>query len=244
MFRIVSEIAGGSVHDVAATGSSLNLDRQALLEAARRARFTWLCNPNNPTGEQLPVEFIDEVASITQGIVAVDEAYFEISGITANQLIDSHPNLVIIRTLSKAFGLAGARVGYAIAGPEISATLRRVRPPGSISIASEFLGVRALTDVDRIRQRVNQLIDSRESLRSALEEMGLAVNDSAGNFLLVHAPAGAAAQALLLKGLVVRTFPPTSILAGAMRITVRKPEENARLIQSLASHLKVRASLM
>jgi histidinol-phosphate aminotransferase len=241
MFRIVSEIAGGSVEDVPATGPSFGLDRRAFIAAARRARFIWLCNPNNPTGELLPVEFVEEIASSTEGIVGVDEAYFEISGVTANQLIDLHPNLVIVRTLSKAFGLAGARVGYAIAGHEISATLRRVRPPGSISTISELLAVRALTDVDAMRQRVKQLIDSRASLRSALQEIGLTVNDSAGNFLLVHPPAGAAAQGLLLQGLVVRTFPATSILAGAMRITVRKPEENAHLIRGLATHLRVRA---
>src|SRR5207302_85410 len=130
MFRILSGMAGGMLDEVPAI--DLRLDRATFLERARRADLTWICNPNNPTGELLPLSFVEEVASVAGGVLAVDEAYVETSGVTAVPLIDRMANLVVIRTLSKAFGLAGVRVGYALAGPAISAVLRRVRPPGSI----------------------------------------------------------------------------------------------------------------
>jgi len=231
MFRIVSEIAGGRVDAVPAAG--LDLDQDRFLGAARHARLTWLCNPNNPTGELLPVGFIEKLAEASPGVVAVDEAYFEFSGVTAVGLIARFPNLVLIRTLSKAFGLAGVRVGYALAGPRISAALRRVRPPGSISVVSEGLGVHALRDQHGMRQRVSSIVDSRETLYGELARLALEVRPSAANFLLVRAGDGAGPW-LLRRGLVVRTFPSGSPLAGFIRITVRTADENARLVEAMS----------
>ena len=231
MFRIVSEVAGGRV--IAVPTADLRLDLERFLDAVRHARLTWLCNPNNPTGEVLPVSVVAQLVESAPGIVAVDEAYVEFSGITAAELIAQCPNLVIIRTLSKAFGLAGVRVGYALAGPAISQALRRVRPPGSLSVVSEALAVHALGDQEGMRRRVTQIIDARETLRTALAKLGLDVLPSAGNFLLVRTGDGAAA-ALLRQGLVVRTFPVGSPLAGLIRITVRTEEANARLVQALS----------
>jgi histidinol-phosphate aminotransferase len=147
-------------------------------------------------------------------------------------LIDRMPNVVLVRSLSKGFGLAGVRVGYALAGAAISDALRRVRPPGSISVLSAALGAQALTDVAGMRQHVRQIKDERARLRRELQGLGLEVRDSAANFLLVRT-GRQAAPALLKRGLVVRNFPTTSPLAEYIRITVRLPEENARLISAL-----------
>jgi histidinol dehydrogenase len=231
MFRIVSEMAGGRVEAV--PGAGLDLDQERFLQRSRYARLTWLCNPNNPTGELLPLGFIETVVEGTPGVVAVDEAYFEFSGVTAAGLIARFPNLVVVRTLSKAFGLAGVRVGYALAGTRISAALRRVRPPGSISVLSEALGVEALRRQDEMRKRVSAIAASRDTLSSALAELGLEVHPAAGNFLLVRTGTGAAPW-LLRRGLVVRTFPSASPLKEFVRITVRTVEENARLVDVLA----------
>ena len=230
MFRILTEMAGGSIDEVMAV--DLRLDRAAFLEHARQARLTWLCNPNNPTGELLPAEFVEEVAATTDGVLVVDEAYFETSGVTALPLIDSTPNVVVVRSLSKGFGLAGVRVGYALAGGAISDALRRVRPPGSISVVSAALGAQALTDVDGMRQRVQQIKAERVRLLQQLRALDLEVRDSAANFLLVRT-GRSAAPALLKRGLVVRTFPTTSPLAEYIRVTVRRPEENDRLVAAL-----------
>lgn len=230
MFRILTEMAGGSIDEVRSI--DLHLDRRAFLERGRDARLIWLCNPNNPTGELLPLDFVEEVAVATDGVLVVDEAYFETSGVTAVPLIDQMPNVVIVRTLSKGFGLAGVRVGYALGGAAISEALRRVRPPGSISVVSAALGAQALTDVAGMRQRVRQVKDERARLRRELQAIGLEVRDSAANFLLVQTGRSAAA-ALLKKGMVVRTFPATSLLAEYMRVTVRQPAENDRLVAAL-----------
>ena len=230
MFRILTDIAGGQIDEVPMT--DLRLDRAAFLHKAGMAGLTWLCNPNNPTGELLPLEFVAEVAQTTAGVLVVDEAYFEISGVTALPLIESMPNVVICRTLSKAFGLAGVRVGYALAGPAISDALRRVRPPGSISVVSEALGAKSMRDLDGMRQRVAVIKAERERLSAQLAELGLEVRDSAANFLLVHA-GREAAPALLRSGLVVRTFGSSHPLADYIRVTVRRPEENARLVAAL-----------
>jgi histidinol-phosphate aminotransferase len=230
MFRILTEMAGGSIDAVRAT--NLHLDRRGFLEHARGARLTWLCNPNNPTGELLPLEYVEQVAVAIDGVLVVDEAYFETSGVTAQPLIERLPNLVVVRTLSKAFGLAGVRVGYALAGAAISDALRRVRPPGSISVVSAALGAQALSDISGMHQRVHQVKAERARLRRGLQALDLEVRDSAANFLLIQT-GRSAAPALLKKGLVVRTFPATSILAEYIRVTVRRPEENDRLIAAL-----------
>lgn len=233
MFRILTEIAGGQIEEVPMR--DLRLDREAFVARVSRAGLTWLCNPNNPTGELLPFEFIAQVAQATPGVLVVDEAYFEMAGVTALPLIESMPNVVISRTLSKAFGLAGVRVGYALAGPAISDALRRVRPPGSISVVSEALGARSLQDLEGMRRRVATIASERERLRGELVKLGLEVLPSAANFLLVHAGRGAAPDLLKL-GLVVRTFGATHPLAEYIRVTVRKPDENERLIEALRQY--------
>jgi histidinol-phosphate aminotransferase len=232
MFRILTEMAGGAVDEVSAI--DLRLNRPAFLERARHARLTWVCNPNNPTGELLPLDFIEELAAGAGGVIAVDEAYFEVSGITALPLTERWPNLVIVRTLSKAFGLAGVRVGYALAGPAISAALRLVRPPGSISVVSAALGVQALSDPGGMRRRVQMITEERTRLQRELAARGFEVRDSAANFVLVRTGRSVAPR-LLAAGLVVRTFPASSPLTEYIRITVRKPEENARLVAALSA---------
>jgi histidinol-phosphate aminotransferase len=230
MFTVLTEMAGGHLEVVPAI--DLRLDRSRFLEQARRARVTWLSNPNNPTGELLPLDFIAELAAVAGGLLVIDEAYFEMSGVTAVPLVDQQPNLAIVRTLSKGFGLAGVRVGYGIAGPAISDVLRRVRPPGSVSGVSAALGVQALSDIAGMRDRVERIARERARLAAELAGLGLDVRDSAANFLLVRA-GREAASLLLRRGLVVRTFPASSVLVDYIRITVRKPEENARLIAAL-----------
>ncbi len=216
MFTVLTEMAGGTIDAVPAV--DLRVDRQPFLDRARRARLTWLSNPNNPTGELLPFDYV--------------EAYYEMSGVTGLPLIDRMPNVVVVRTLSKAFGLAGARVGYALAGPAISQALRRVRPPGSISVLSAALAVESLTDLKGMRERVERITSERTRLQHELAGLGLEVRESAANFLLVRA-GRQLAPVLLRSGLVVRTFPAGSQLADFIRVTVRLPQENDRLIAAV-----------
>ena len=235
MYLTLTEAAGGL--PVMAPVS----EPDGVMRSARQARVTWLCNPNNPTGELLPTGFVDELARQSAGLVVVDEAYFEFSQSTCVPLVRELGNLVVVRTLSKAFGLAGARVGYAISGPEVAATLARVRPPASLSTTSAALGTRALKDAPTMRARVQALLQDRQSLAGAIRAMGFTVYPSSTNFLLVSCPLGLA-DFLESKGLVVRRFPQGHALRGWMRVTVRSGRENARLLERLAAWDGPRAS--
>src|SRR3989440_3247477 len=144
MFTVLTEMAGGALHAVRSI--DLRLDRGAFLQQSRDAQLTWLSNPNNPTGELQPLDFIEELAAGSHGVVVIDEAYFELSGVTVAGLIERLPNLVVVRTLSKGVALAGVRGGYSLPGPPISSVLPRVWPPGRVSVIPAAPGVQALHD--------------------------------------------------------------------------------------------------
>ncbi len=233
LFGVVTVILDGQPVEVARR-PDFALDIPAILAAARAAGVVFLCNPNNPTGTLSGLDEIEEIAGQVPGAVVVDEAYYEFGKVSAVGLIASHPNVVVIRTFSKAFGLASARVGYAIAHPGVSARLNQVRPPTSVSRASVRLAEAALADLGAMRRRVRALEREREALSSGLRRLGLRVLPSRANFLLVEVPqARAVAQELLRKALVVRTFAEGSSLAGWLRLTVRTRSDDRRLLEAL-----------
>jgi histidinol-phosphate aminotransferase len=227
MFTVVTEAAGGEVVTVPADSPD------HLLQAARRARLTFVCNPNNPTGGLIPAGRIEELAAASPGVVVVDEAYYEFSGVTCAGLVMQLPNLVVVRTLSKAFGLAGARVGYALSGPALAATLARLRPPASVSATSAALATCALGAAGEMRARVALLRRWGEELERGIGELGFGVRSSAANFLLATCPQGLP-EFLATRGLVVRAFSTGHPLHGWMRVTIRSEAENARLLDALA----------
>lgn len=228
MFTIASRIAG-AVPRMVASDQRFAIDRDGLLAAAAGADVTWIANPDNPTGALLPQQFLRDVASASPGVVVVDEAYAEFTGASALEWIGDAPNLVVIRTLSKAFGLAGMRVGYLVASPDVVATLHKLRPPASISVVSAHVGAAALGRAGEVRDRVRALVAVRHSLARAVAETGRPVIEGAANFILAQLEPGAVERALAA-GLVLRSFGPGHRLHDWSRITVRSPEENARLL--------------
>jgi histidinol-phosphate/aromatic aminotransferase/cobyric acid decarboxylase-like protein len=176
--------------------------------------LTICCRPNNPTGG------LGELPQARP--LLVDEAYFEYSGVTAVDLIEE--GIVVIRTFSKAFGLAGARVGYALAGREIAAALRERQHPAPLSTLSAALALAALASPPDVRP----ILDERERLARRLRELGFEPWPSHANFLFVPVdePAGFADR-LLQRGLAVRPVP------AGIRITVRNEEDDERLLQAL-----------
>jgi len=229
--RVVSELAGGWITPVPATG--WQSDREQLLRRAAHARLTWLCNPNNPTGEILPLEFIAELATASPGLVVVDEAYYEFAGVSAVGLVSQFNNLVVVRTLSKAFGLAGLRVGYSISDPAVAGALARVRPPGSISTVAAAIATLAVQAPTAMLARVTRVRELRNQLADELEKIGLEVRRTEANFLLVATPP-ALPDRLAARGLVVRGYREPGPMAGWSRVTVRSEPENARLVDAIA----------
>jgi histidinol dehydrogenase len=228
--RVVSQLAGGRILAVPAT--DWQADRNQLLRQSEHARLTWLCNPNNPTGEILPLEFIGQLATASPGVVVVDEAYYEFAGVTAVGLVAQLPNLVVVRTLSKAFGLAGLRVGYAISDPAVAAAVGRVRPPGSISSLAAAIATRAVEAPAAMLAGVARLGGLRSVLAEELEKLGLEVRRTTANFLLVATPPALPGW-LSDRGLVVRTYGDQGSMAGWSRVTVRSERENARLVEAI-----------
>jgi histidinol dehydrogenase len=232
MFAVVTTILDGQPVGVPRR-PDFSLDVQAVVEAARSAGAVFLCNPNNPTGTLTPLKDIAAIARQVSCAVLVDEAYYEFGQVSASALIARHPNVVVIRTFSKAFALASARVGYSIAHPAVAKHLNQVRPPTSVSRASVRLAEAALSDLAGMRRRVQSIERERARLAADLRKLRLAVAPSHANFLLVQVPqAGRVAQALQREGLVLRTFVDEP-LAQHLRITVRTRADNARLVEAL-----------
>lgn len=227
----------------AADGFALNVP--AIERALPGAAVVWLCAPNNPTGAPEPLATIERVLEGAAALgsiaplVVVDEAYFEFWRETAVPLRERYANLVVVRTVSKAFALAGIRVGYAVAARPTIERLERVRPPGSISTISAAVATAALGEPELARENVRHLEAERAWLSARLAEAGWHPHPSVTNFLLVrvgdHAAAEAASERLLRGGIVPRTFGPANPLRGHLRLTVRSRPENARLLEVISA---------
>jgi histidinol-phosphate aminotransferase len=203
---------------------------------AETSDITWLCVPNNPTGERIPDAYLAEVVEKARGIVVIDAAYAEFSGDRWAQWVEAYDNLIVLQTLSKAFGLAALRVGYSVASPDLSALLDAVRPPGSISTLSERIACVALKDHSRMERFVRFVSKERDRFATLLVSVGFGVYPSSANFLLCHVGPEARnlAQGLLTKGLVVRSYPHDHMLGDHLRFTVRSKIENDRLVETIA----------
>jgi histidinol-phosphate aminotransferase len=248
MYRVLTEQRGATVVAVARLGADADwaLDPTATRAAVRDAdaSVVWLCSPNNPTALAEPNGAIADLLgalaadAATAGreppIVVLDEAYAEFVGASLSGLRPTYPNLIVVRTASKAYALAGLRVGFAVARPEVIARLNPFRPPGSVSTVSVTLVTEALLDPTILAANLDRVERERARLGDALRAAGWSVGPSVTNFLLVDfgsvEAAAAAAEALLTHGLVPRTFGAGHILADHLRLTVRDPAENDRLI--------------
>ena len=249
MFRVLTEQRGAVAVLVPrlGPGEGYAIDVPAIREAARDAALVWLCSPNNPTAQPEPDGTIETLLRMIAAdaaadgrplpIVVIDEAYAEFVGRSLADLRLEHPNAIVIRTASKAYALAGLRVGFAIARPELVARMNPIRPPGSVSTVSVTVVTEALLDDALAAGNVARVSAERNRLIGALNEAGWSVGPSVTNFVLVDLEsvdrAAAAAEALLQRGLVPRTFPETHPLPDHLRLTVRSPEQNDRLIEAV-----------
>jgi histidinol-phosphate aminotransferase len=237
MFRVVTESVGGSILKVP-LDAHWDLPLVALLEAVRdpSVGVVWLCSPNNPTGRLLDAELVEAVLQATpDALVVLDEAYAEISGVTLAPVVLGAPNGVLVRTFSKGYGLAGARVGYLVGNAEITRTVESVRLPQNMTAFGIAAACRALEDQPGLAERVAEIVVERERFTAELRRRGWLVVPSAGNFILARPPRSAAEIAAWLQGggLIVRSFPGHPRMNDWLRLTVRAPEEDDRLLSRL-----------
>ena len=246
MYRVCTEQRGASVVAVPRRPADEGwaLDVEPVREAARDAAVVWLCSPNNPTAlaepegriEALLTGLADDAATADRPapIVVIDEAYAEFVGTSLVGLRDAYPRLIVVRTISKAYALAGLRVGFAIARPEVIARLNPYRPPGSVSVISVTIATEALLDDAILEANLERVTRERTRLSDALRGAGWSVGPSVTNFVLVDfgsaERAASAAEGLLRRALVPRTFGAGHPLSSYLRLTVRNADENDRLI--------------
>jgi histidinol-phosphate aminotransferase len=237
MFRVVTESVGATLRRVP-VGEHWNLPRDALLEAVRdpAVGVVWLCSPNNPTGTILSPALVAEVLDAApDAVVVVDEAYYEFYGQSLAPLLLSRPNGVLVRTFSKGYGLAGARVGYLVSNIEITRVVETIRLPQNMTAFGIAAAYRALTDQDGLAERVAAIVAERTRFSAELRQRGWEVLPSEANFLLARPPVAAADVAAWLQGggLIVRSYPSHPRLNAWLRLSVRSPEEDDRLLARL-----------
>jgi len=252
MYRVHAEQRGGRVIPVArrpkAEGWAMDVDAvRAAVRAAGDATLVWACDPNNPTGRLEPDGAIERLLEGLQSdadaddrrvpAVVVDEAYSEFTGRSVVGLRERFPNVVAVRTASKAYALAGLRVGFAVGN---RATIHRValyRPPGSVGTVSSTVVAAAMRETTSMRENVARVEQERPRLAAALAAEGWNPQPSVTNFLLLDMGTAerseAASIALMRRGLVPRTFGHGHPLAHCLRVTVRDPAEDDRLIEAV-----------
>ena len=211
-----------------------------MLLAASTTQLLFLCTPYHPPGKTLPLSMIEEFCNRFKGIVIVDEAYIDFCNIaSAITLLNKYPNLFVLQTLSKAYGMAGLRLGMAFASTDIINVLNKVKPPYNISCMSQATALEVLNNQPKTKEEVKLLKNEREKLFEYLTESGLFENiyPSDANFILVTTPDYMNIYNFLLKNKVVvrkRDIPP--LIANGLRISVGTPDENVKLIELLKEY--------
>jgi len=242
VYRLATQARGARHHVVPARDYGHDLD--AMLAAIDAdTRLVFVANPNNPTGTFLPSEaiarFLQQVQAAhgSRVTVLLDEAYNEYLDpelrFDSTQWVRQYDNLIVSRTFSKAYGLAGLRVGYALAQPRLTDLLNRIRQPFNVNALAQAAAVAVLADQDFLQRTYVNNREGKDVLTQAFTRMGLEYVPSYGNFVLVRVGDAAAVNlALLKRGIIVR---PTAEdgLPEWLRVTVGLPEENARFLEAL-----------
>jgi histidinol-phosphate aminotransferase len=204
------------------------------------AKVTFLCNPNSPSGTVVPVDRIARLADRLPGVLVVDEAYVDFAAETALGLVRTHRNVIVLRTLSKSYSLAGLRVGLAFGDPELLRALRTVKDSYNLNRLSQVAARAALADQATVRGNVERVRRTRARLATALRQLGYVVPESHANFVLARRPGvdqGPTATALAARDILVRHF-STHGLADAIRITVGTDDEIDALLDAMSALLR------
>ena len=236
MYQIAARLTDTTVVQVPLL-QGLELDTKEMLKAALSpdAHVLIVCNPNNPTGSLFPRAEILRLVRESGKIVVVDEAYAEFSAETLITEIENYPNLVILRTFSKAFGMAGLRLGYLLGHPETIALINRVRQPFNVNSYSQKVGILALGYVEEYQEQIQKIKAETQKLYEGLTQIpNIAVYPTKANFILFKPgdPDGWT-EKLLRRGFLVRNMGDLLGLGRCLRISAGLPEENDGFLRAL-----------
>jgi histidinol-phosphate aminotransferase len=245
-YEFVSRVFDGEVHAIPTR--DLRYDLPAFAAAAAgdaRTKLVFLCNPNNPTGLYFTHAQLASLlrAMPREALVVVDEAYGEYADAAdfpdTSVLMEEFPNLIMIRTFSKAYGLAGLRVGYAMASESIVKDLRQVKMPFNVNTLAQKAAQAALGDLEHVERTVRLNRDGKKQLAFRLEKMGCEILPSQGNFLCFRPPCPAAvlSEHLFQQGVIVRPLARFG-LEHWMRVTIGTPDQNAHFLGAMEGYLE------
>lgn len=240
--------------DAASTGTEVvrvprsvdfNVDGQAILDRVAEGDIdiVMLANPNNPTGNLIDEGFLIDLLNATDALVLVDEAYFEFSRHTMRPHMARHSNLVLLRTFSKAFSLAGLRVGYLLGHTDVVRELMKVRQPYSVNAFSQWVAAQAFRERVVFEQSISEIMRGRDQLAHGLGLLhGVEVFPTEANFVLFRVEHASAVWRDLLHNhsVLVRDFSRTPGLEDCIRVTVGTPEENQRFLDAMDEILAIR----
>jgi histidinol-phosphate aminotransferase len=233
-----------AINDIATKKVPLLPDFQIDMEGVEAAidahtKIIWLCSPNNPTGNSLSHGDMELVLNNFDGLVVVDEAYINFARqASLIRELTEYPNLIVMQTLSKAWGLAALRLGIAFASTNIISWLNKIKPPYNINQATQELALEALEEVAQVNEMIRTIVELREDLAKKLGQMSVVerVYPSDANFLLVKfGNARRLYEHLLARGIVVRDRSNIKLCESCLRITVGTENENKKLIEGLES---------
>lgn len=230
-----------NINDVEIRKINLLPDYQLNMEGIAEAidentKIIFICSPNNPTGNSINREDIETILANFNGLVVIDEAYINYSRQkTFIQELTEYSNLVVLQTLSKAWGLAGLRVGMAFASEEIIEVFNKVKPPYNMNEASQELALAALQNVDQVNNWIKETVTEREKLRADLGQISsvLSIYPSDANFILVKTENPTEIyQFFVERGIIVRDRSKVALCEGCLRITIGTPQENTVLMEA------------
>ena len=232
LYRTLAQIQNAPVVEIG-FGDTYDLPVDELVKSD--AALTLVASPNSPSGNRIPTEVMDDLASRLDGLLVIDEAYVDFATGNALELVQHHDNVIVIRTLSKGYALAGLRLGFAVAPPTLLAGLAKVKDSYNVDAVAACVGAVAYRDVDHCRDMATRVCASRQRLATTLTELRFRVWPSEANFLLVRPADGRARDLyadLKRRGILVRYF-DTPGLDDKLRITVGTDAQNDRLVMAL-----------
>ncbi len=242
VYRLIATILGADVVDIP-LGADMTYDVDALISRSREAgaRVLVVNNPNNPTGCAIREGEIRRILDEFEGFVLLDEAYYEFCGHTGFGLLERYPRLVITRTFSKAMGMAGLRLGYLMAHPDLVAQISKAKLPYNINQFSLTAAEVALDHIDRFRPAIETMLSEKKRLERELREIpGVRVYPSQSNFFLIEIPVPPREifEDLYRRGVLVRDVSSYPTLGRCLRVSVGAPEENTQLLTALRAGLE------
>lgn len=240
MYEVSANINDVEVRKVPLT-AEFQMNVEAISESVdEKTKLIFICSPNNPTGNSMDREDVEMILNNFNGLVVVDEAYINYSRQRSfiSELTE-YPNLVVMQTLSKAWGMAGARIGMAFASDDIIGVLNKIKPPYNVGSPAQQLALEALGNIEQVNEWIKTTVQERNKLVTSLGKIPFVrkIYPSDANFVLVKVEdAGAVYNYLVSCGIIVRDRSKVELCEGCLRITVGKPQENAKLVETLTAY--------